>query len=258
MNSEKFCLRWNDFETNISDAFRDLRNEKDFMDVTLVCEDEQIQAHKVILSACSSFFRYMLRRTSHQHPLVYLKGVKFMDLQAILNFMYHGEVSVAQGDLNSFLAVAEDLKVKGLTQKQPENKKPSQYKSSDTSSLSESVPSRTNAFNGTPRIPVPKEPEKVQPRTYPVKNTVVPPSPHHDITVDDDIQELMPVKSEPHESGVIPTTMVPSAHSTNAVSMPDEPMNYQEEEYEDFDNYQDNPSSNYSAGTDLTTGKFIE
>ena len=179
-----------------------------------------------------------------------------MDLQAILNFMYHGEVSVAQGDLNSFLAVAEDLKVKGLTQKQPENKKPSQYKSSDTSSLSESVPSRTNAFNGTPRIPVPKEPEKVQPRTYPVKNTVVPPSPHHDITVDDDIQELIPVKSEPHESGVIPTTMVPSALSTNAVSMPDEPMNYQEEEYEDFDNYQDNPSSNYNAGTDLTTGKF--
>jgi len=258
MNSEKFCLRWNDFETNISDAFRDLRNEKDFMDVTLVCEDEQIQAHKVILSACSSFFRYMLRRTSHQHPLVYLKGVKFMDLQAILNFMYHGEVSVAQGDLNSFLAVAEDLRVKGLTQKQSENKKPSQYKTSDISSSSESVPPRTNSFNGTPRIPVPKEPEKVQPKTYPVKKTVVPPSPHHDITVDDDIQELIPVKSEPHESGVLPTTMVPSHPSTNAVSMPDEPMNYQDEEYEDFDNYQDNPSSNYNAGTDLTTGQIFQ
>jgi hypothetical protein len=55
MNSEKFCLRWNDFEGNISAAFRELRDDKDFFDVTLACDDEQIQAHKVILSACSPF-----------------------------------------------------------------------------------------------------------------------------------------------------------------------------------------------------------
>jgi hypothetical protein len=45
--SEKFCLKWNDFETNISGAFRELREEKDFFDVTLACDDSQIQAHKV-------------------------------------------------------------------------------------------------------------------------------------------------------------------------------------------------------------------
>jgi len=123
MSSEKFCLRWNDFETNISDAFRELREDKDFFDVTLACENEQIQAHKVILSACSSFFRNILRRHVHQHPLVYLKGIKFGDLQAVLNFMYQGEVSVAQEELNSFLAVAEDLRVKGLTQNQSESQK---------------------------------------------------------------------------------------------------------------------------------------
>ena len=55
--AEKFCLRWNDFESNVSTAFRELREEKDFFDVTLACEDEQIHAHKVILGACSSFFR---------------------------------------------------------------------------------------------------------------------------------------------------------------------------------------------------------
>ena len=66
--SEKFCLRWNDFETNISVAFRELREEKDFFDVTLACDDSQIQAHKVILSACSPFFRNVLRRNPHQHP----------------------------------------------------------------------------------------------------------------------------------------------------------------------------------------------
>ena len=42
MNSEKFCLRWNDFEGNISAAFRELRDDKDFFDVTLACDDEQL------------------------------------------------------------------------------------------------------------------------------------------------------------------------------------------------------------------------
>merc|ERR1712142_5791 len=119
MGADKFCLRWNDFETNISSAFRELRDDKDFFDVTLACDNDQIQAHKVILSACSPFFRNILRRNSHQHPLLYLKGVKYSDLQSVLNFMYHGEVNIAQEELNSFLAVAEDLKVKGLTQGAP-------------------------------------------------------------------------------------------------------------------------------------------
>lgn len=118
MANEKFCLRWNDFESNISSAFRELREDKDFFDVTLACEDEQLQAHKVILSACSPFFRTVLRRNRHEHPLLYLKGVKYADLVSVLNFMYHGEVNVAQEELNSFLAIAEELKVKGLTQQQ--------------------------------------------------------------------------------------------------------------------------------------------
>merc|ERR1711892_203033 len=116
-DTEKFCLRWNDFESNISAAFCELREDKDFFDVTLACDDDQMQAHKVILSACSPFFRSILRRNKHEHPLLYLKGVKYTDLVSVLNFMYQGEVNVAQEELNSFLAVAEDLQVRGLSQK---------------------------------------------------------------------------------------------------------------------------------------------
>ena len=72
--AEKFCLRWNDFESNITGAFKELREDKDFFDVILACADGQIQAHKLILSACSTFFRTILRRNKHEHPLVYLKG----------------------------------------------------------------------------------------------------------------------------------------------------------------------------------------
>ena len=146
MGSEKFCLRWNDFETNISSAFRELRNDKDFFDVTIACDDEQIQAHKVILCACSPFFRNILRRNPHQHPLLYLKGVKYTDLQSVLNFMYHGEVNVAQEELNSFLAVAEDLRIKGLTQTQ------SGHSHSQTHTRSPPVPK-----------PLPRAPEEDHP-----------------------------------------------------------------------------------------------
>ena len=111
-----FCEFDLSLQNLFSGAFRELREDKDFFDVTLACDDEQLQAHKVILSACSPFFRTVLRRNRHEHPLLYLKGVKYADLVSVLNFMYHGEVNVAQEELNSFLAVAEDLKVKGLTQ----------------------------------------------------------------------------------------------------------------------------------------------
>ena len=94
------------------------RDEKEFFDVTIACEDEQLQAHKVILSACSPFFRSVLRRNQPAHQqgslVLYLKGVTYRDMESVLNFMYHGEVNVAQDDLNSFLAVAEELRVKGM------------------------------------------------------------------------------------------------------------------------------------------------
>jgi len=175
-SSEKFCLRWNDFEANVSSAFREIREEKDFFDVTLACDDDsQIQAHKVIIAACSPFFRNVLRRNSHQHPLLYLKGVKYKELVSVLNFMYMGEVNVAQDDLNSFLAVAEDLRVKGLTQG-----------SNNGGEKPKSEPTKPAP------IRPPSEPAAKRPRPAPA------PAPSSSFqSYDDDIQEVVPVKSEP-------------------------------------------------------------
>ena len=131
-SSEKFSLRWNDFESNIRSSIGELRSAEDFVDVTLVCENEQINAHKVIISACSPFFRNILTRNPHKNPLVYLKGVHLSDMQSVLDFMYHGEVSVSQENLNKFLSVAEDLEVKGLTQKQSSDNKESSKSSSQS------------------------------------------------------------------------------------------------------------------------------
>lgn len=165
MSGEKFCLKWNDFEKNISSSFRDLRCDRQLFDVTLACEDEHIQAHKVILSACSSFFRNILVRSSnHTNLLLYLKGISSRDMESVLNFMYHGEVSVAQDDLNGFLQVAEDLKVKGLTQ-------------GNNQSEEEPVSKPQSSFH---------QPKTTQRRAQPVQRPVV-------TSHDDDIQEVTPV-----------------------------------------------------------------
>ena len=206
MGSEKFCLRWNDFETNISSAFRELRDDKDFFDVTLACDDEQIQAHKVILSACSPFFRNILRRNPHQHPLLYLKGVKFTDLQSVLNFMYQGEVNVAQEELNSFLAVAEDLRVKGLTQNQSASH---QSTSKKTISHQQSRPSSPPVSKTLQRTSEREPPKPLKLSHPPLPSVAV-----HD---DDEIQEVVPIKSEPLSSTPLPMSLCKCSPKHTAV-----------------------------------------
>ena len=119
--SEKLCLQWNDFQDNIKSAFGNLREDNDFADVTLACEDgQQVEAHKVILAASSPFFQKLLGRNKHPHPLIYMRGVKSDDLLAIMDFLYRGEANVFQDNLDSFLAIAEDLQLKGLMGKTEE------------------------------------------------------------------------------------------------------------------------------------------
>ena len=72
-SSDTFCLKWNDFHKNITDTLRDFKDDPDFYDVTLACEDQQVQAHKIIISACSPFFKQILKQHKHSNPLLYLK-----------------------------------------------------------------------------------------------------------------------------------------------------------------------------------------
>ena len=81
--SEKLCLQWNDFKENAIGAFANIREDADFADVTLACEDgQQVEAHKVILAASSPFFQKLLGRNKHPHLLIYMRGMKSEDLLA--------------------------------------------------------------------------------------------------------------------------------------------------------------------------------
>ena len=84
---EKFCLKWNEFETNIRESFRELREEQNHFDVTLASDDgHQIEAHKIILSAGSQFFSDILRKTKHPSPFIFLKGINRVELEYVVDF----------------------------------------------------------------------------------------------------------------------------------------------------------------------------
>ena len=113
--SEKLCLKWNDFQDNVKSAFGSLREDSDFTDVTLACADgHQIEAHKVVLAASSPFFQDWFKRNKRANQLVCMRGMFYENLSAIVDFLYYGEASVYQENLDSFLSIAEDLKLKGL------------------------------------------------------------------------------------------------------------------------------------------------
>ena len=129
---EKFCLRWNDFGGSVSRSFASIRESNQFFDCTLTTDDDEeysdnLRAHKVILAASSEFFKKILTKESmcaHPNPLIYLRGISAQELKYILDFIYHGEVNVAQDELDKFLEVAETLKIQGLTQNFKTRKRP--------------------------------------------------------------------------------------------------------------------------------------
>lgn len=114
--TQQFCLKWNNHTTNLIKTFGDMVSNETFADVTLACDGHLLKAHKIVLSACSNYFKEVFLATPCKHPVVILKDIKVEDLKAIIDFMYRGEVNVSQNQLGNLLRTAEVLRVKGLTE----------------------------------------------------------------------------------------------------------------------------------------------
>lgn len=112
-------------------VFDQLFQNEALVDVTLACDGLSLKAHKVVLSACSPYFQSLFLDNPCQHPIVFLKDVRYSDLKALVDFMYKGEVNVSQEQLNAVLETAESLKVKGLAEMTPEG--PQQGRTGDIS-----------------------------------------------------------------------------------------------------------------------------
>lgn len=109
-SQQQFCLKWNNFHSNMLECWNVMLANGDFTDVTLACEGTNLKAHKMVLAACSPYFQTLFMANPCKHPIVILKDVRFIDLKAIIDFMYRGEVNVSQDQLSSLLKTAETLK----------------------------------------------------------------------------------------------------------------------------------------------------
>ncbi|CAH1390475.1 unnamed protein product [Nezara viridula] len=111
---QQFCLRWNNYQSNLTNVFDQLLQSESFVDVTLACEGHSVKAHKMVLSACSPYFQSLFFDNPCQHPIVILKDIKWPELKAVVEFMYKGEINVSQEQIGPLLKVAESLKIRGL------------------------------------------------------------------------------------------------------------------------------------------------
>ncbi|XP_052739071.1 protein bric-a-brac 2 isoform X3 [Bicyclus anynana] len=111
---QQFCVRWNSYHTNLQAVFPRLLLTEQFADVTLACESRQLRCHKLVLSACSAYLERLLLQNPCKHPIVLMRDMRFSEMQALVDFMYKGEVNVTQEELPSLLKSAEALQIRGL------------------------------------------------------------------------------------------------------------------------------------------------
>ena len=125
METEKVSLQWQQFQTSLVSSFQNLSNTADFSDLTLVCEDgQQIETHKIVLASSSTFFGQLLQNnlSHHPHPLVFMRGISYPTLSALMDFVYRGEVEVLATEVDELLKVATQLGLKGLGNQQEKSR----------------------------------------------------------------------------------------------------------------------------------------
>ncbi|XP_026461479.1 protein tramtrack, beta isoform-like isoform X3 [Ctenocephalides felis] len=186
MDAEQFSLKWNNFHSNLTSGFHALLRGEDLVDVTFAVEGKFLQAHKLVLSVCSPYFKQMFKIHPDKHPIIILKGVAYSDMSDILLFMYQGEVNVRQENLANFLKTAELLQIKGLTEDESSNDNPKPDATNEKDNTSESltqymyqdkqkndtstINSSSNLQNDAPKRPVVSPPANSETKRLKVAN----------------------------------------------------------------------------------------
>ena len=135
-----YSLSWPEVESERTKALSSMLTSGEFTDVTIACDDDQIKAHKVVLSAASEVFQNIFRRNQHKHPLLYFFGVTKQQMEAVLDFIYSGDTKVPMEELDTFLNIAKSLQIKGLVGSH------SDQDDSNTLEENKTLDSTTNSF----------------------------------------------------------------------------------------------------------------
>ncbi|XP_031630306.1 protein bric-a-brac 1-like isoform X2 [Contarinia nasturtii] len=165
-NPQQFCLRWNNYQSNLTNVFDQLLQNESFVDVTLACDGNSIKAHKMVLSACSPYFQSLFFDNPCQHPIVIMRDVKWPELTAVVEFMYKGEINVRQEQIAPLLRVAEMLKIRGLADVKSDLDLNSESEKSTTNDDATDVtPSTVTTKNNTNIDSIPATKKRITART---------------------------------------------------------------------------------------------
>ncbi|KOC63102.1 Protein bric-a-brac 2, partial [Habropoda laboriosa] len=208
------CLRWNSYHSNMQNSFPSLLDSEQFVDVTLACEGRSLKCHKMILSSCSDYLADLLRENPCQHPIILMKDLKFWEVEALVKFMYRGEVNVAHDKLPQLLNAAEALQVKGLAGPNPssQNPKPPLLIPQSKPVVSQPVPraaSETKEKASSSGVSMPSSPKRAQKRQH---SEPIEPKPFTKIRLQRPVTPTSPtaiVKMEPLDIPLSPTEIFP-------------------------------------------------
>ena len=121
-SSSAFCIRWKGFQVNMIHSLEELKNDEDFADVTLACDSNlaSVRAHRLVLASCSPYFRRILKEhadggQSGDPPVIILNEVEPDILDALMTYMYHGQVFLGEDRLPRFFRTAVGLEIKGIS-----------------------------------------------------------------------------------------------------------------------------------------------
>ena len=116
MSQELYNLEWQTYSDHLREMLHGMMKSNELTDVTLVCDDKiQFKAHKIILSACSSVFKSIIKDLPQNHSVIYLRGIQHQEIESILEFVYLGVATFYKERINQFLDVAKNLKIKEIS-----------------------------------------------------------------------------------------------------------------------------------------------
>lgn len=119
MDQGMLSLKWENHKNTFVEVLSNIREKESYCDATIACDNRFYNVHKLVLSSCSEYLREMFDNvksfsSNNMYPVIILQNVKFKYLEALLDYMYQGEVNVLQGDLPALIKTAECLRIRGL------------------------------------------------------------------------------------------------------------------------------------------------
>ncbi|XP_008556258.1 protein tramtrack, beta isoform isoform X1 [Microplitis demolitor] len=220
------CLRWNSYHSNMQNSFPSLLDSEEFVDVTLACEGRSLKCHKMILSSCSDYLAALLRENPCQHPIILMKDLKFWEVEALVKFMYRGEVNVAHDKLPQLLNAAEALQVKGLAgpcpsqNQKPPNLVPQPKKTQSTPPQVSKPTPETKESKTSASIPSLTSPKRVpkRPHPHPESKDVIKPLTKIRLQRTTSTSSPPAVKLEPLDIPLSPTDMFPDNNDDSSIT----------------------------------------